>query len=211
MNRPCRTASVVLALILMSSSAVMAAGGGGGGEADDGGGDTMTYITIGLAAVVGGLLLLDVLSSSEEAEGSVSEDELMVQEQTSTDTGVDWSAAFPDQSEAAVLGVAVFESQDRVSSAARLMEAVSTAAPNGFPVFGDPLDLGPVSPEQGAIMASEYFGIDYLIFLSDAADDSVTIGVASPDSVLWTSRCIDSISFAVPVAQIMEAGILGNR
>ena len=210
MNGSRRIASIVLAMLLMISSPLFASGGGGGGESEEGGGDAMTYVTIGLAVVVGGLLILDVLSGSDE-EVTPSQEERLVAEQTSTDTGIDWSAEFPDQQDGFFVAVSVLEGEDRAGSAARLMQAIASEAQEDLTVFGEPLDLGPVSPVEGARMANEYFGADYLVYLSDMPGDSLVFGVAVYDSVLWTSKWSDDIDFAVPVGLIMESGIFGNR
>lgn len=209
MNGSRRIASAVLAVLLVCSSPLFASGGGGGGSEEDGG-DTMTYVTIGLVVVVGGLLFLDVLSGSDEEE-IPSQEELLVAEQTSTDTGIDWSSEFPDRQDAFFVAVSVLEGEDRAGSAARLVQAIVSEAPEGLTVFGDPLDLGPVSPLDAARMADEYFGADYLVYLLDTPGDSLVFGVATSDSILWTSRWSDDILFTVPAEQMMEAGIFGNR
>lgn len=172
-------AAVVLASMFLFSCPVMAAGGGGGtNEEDDS--NAMTYITIGLVVLVGGLFVVDIITSSDEETVPVDISAVGI-----VDTGVNWDA-LPSNVNLITVGVSVFPGESGSNIAMEFINVLNELAGDNITVYDDPLDLGMDSADRRATIASEYFGVDYLIFQVDNPD-SLQYGIASSDSVLWTS------------------------
>ena len=194
------TAAVILASVFLLSCPVMAGEGGAGDSGDDGDSNAMTYITIGLVVVVGGLFLLDILAGSEE--------ETVIAETVSDpviETGINWDEAFPDEVLVAV-AVSIFPGEDGSETTMQFINVLNDLAGDGIAVYADPLDLGTDSIVQRAGMAQEYFGVKYLVF---QVEDSETLqyGIASPDSVLWTSTDQSDNSILVIVDEVLQSGV----
>ncbi len=197
------TAAALLAFLLLASCPVMAAGGGGGGgeTSEDGHSNTMTYVTIGLAVVVGGLLFLDVITSSDEE--TVPADSTSV---TIVDTGVNWDNTFQEDTSVATVAVSVFPGENGYETAMEFINTLNELTEDNVAVYADPLDLGSASPVQMATSAHNYFGADFIVF---QVEDSETLqyGVASPDSILLTSTTQADDSILVIVQEFIQKGI----
>ncbi|MCK4807130.1 MAG: hypothetical protein KAT09_05770 [Candidatus Aegiribacteria sp.] len=194
------TAAAVLASLFLISCPVMGAGdeGSGGGEGDS---NEMTYITIGLIVVVGGLFFLDVINSSD--------DETVPVETVSNqiiETGINWDETFPDDSMMITVAVSVFPGENGSETAMQFINVLNELAGDSITVYDDPLDLGTDSAVDRAIIASGFFGVDYLVF---QVEDSETLqyGIASPDLVLWTSTEQSDNSILVVVEELLQSGV----
>ena len=191
--------AVILASVFLVSCPVMA-GEGGAGDTGDDDSSAMTYITIGLVVVVGGLFLLDILAGSEE--------EVVILETVSDpiiETGINWDEAFPDEV-IVTIAVSVFPGENGSETTMQFINVLNDLAGDGIAVYADPLDLGTDSIVRRAGMAQEYFGVNYLVF---QVEDSETLqyGITSPDSVLWTSSDQSDNSMLVIAEEVLQSGV----
>jgi hypothetical protein len=193
------TAALVLVLVFLFSCPLMGGEGGGGESGEDGDSSAMTYITIGLIVVVGGLFFLDVLAGS--GEEAVIADTMPDQ---IIETGINWDDAFPEE-ELITVAVSIFPGENGSETTKQFINVLNDLAGDNIAVYNDPLDLGTDSSVNRAIMAREYFGVNYLVF---QLEDSETLryGIASPDSVLWTSIDHSNNSILVVVEDLLQSG-----
>lgn len=194
------TTALVLIFVFLLSCPLMGGEGGGGESGEDGDSSAMTYITIGLIVVVGGLFFLDVLAGSD-GEAVIAEtmpDQII-------ETGINWDDAFPEEVLITV-AVSVFPGEDGSETSMQFMNVLNDLAGDNIAVYNDPLDLGTDSAVSRALMAHEYFGVDYLIF---QVEDSETLryGIASPNSVLWTSTDHSDNSMLVIIEDLLQSGV----
>ncbi len=197
----CRTtAALVLISVFLISWPVMGGEGGSGDTGDDGDSEAMTYITIGLIVVIGGLFFLDVLSGSDEEAVIVD----TVPDQI-IETGINWDDAFPDEV-LITIAVSVLPGEDGPESTIQLINILNDLSGDNFTVYADPMDLGAGSAVQRAGMAHEYFGVNYLVF---QVEDSETLkyGIASADSVLWTSTDHSDNSMLLIAEELLQSGV----
>ncbi len=194
------TAALVLISVFLISWPVMGGEGGGGESGEEGDSEAMTYITIGLIVVVGGLFFLDVLAGSGEEAVIVD----TVPDQI-IETGINWDDAFPDEV-LITLAVSVLPGEDGPETTIQLINILNDLSGDNFTVYADPMDLGAGSAVQHAGMAHEYFGVNYLVF---QVEDSETLkyGIASPDSVLWTSTDQSDNGILVVAEEVLQSGI----
>ncbi|MBD3277562.1 MAG: hypothetical protein GF388_04615, partial [Candidatus Aegiribacteria sp.] len=110
--------AAVLAAVFLMTSPLAASEGGGGSSQTESSSNDMTYITIALAALVGGYLIYDAVTHSEpetvEAESS-GEVEIV-------DTGVDWNSRFPSEGSTLTIAVSVLDGQQGRENAAQLID-----------------------------------------------------------------------------------------
>jgi len=197
-----RTSAIVLTVLFLSSCPIMASGGGGGAAGDEEDSNIMVYVTIGLAVVIGGLLVLDVLADSDD---EIVQPDLSVIEVV--DTGVNWDEVFPSDPIPVTIGVSVFPGDSESSTSMEFIHILNEISDNSFTVYNDPLDLGDDTAMQRAAIAHEYFGVDLLIFQIDD-NEFLQYGIASPDSILWTSTDESVNSILLIVEDLMQSGIL---
>jgi len=194
------TTALVLIFVFLLSCPLMAGEGGGGETGEYGDSNAMTYITIGLIVVVGGLFFLDVLAGSggDTVIADTVPDQIV-------ETGINWDEAFPEE-ELITLAVSVFPGEEGSGNTVQFISVLNNLAGDNIAVYTDPLDLGTDSAVQQATMAHEYFGVDYLIF---QVEDSETLkyGIASPDSVLWTSTDQSDNSMLVIADELLQSGV----
>ncbi|MCK5116311.1 MAG: hypothetical protein KAR44_06895 [Candidatus Aegiribacteria sp.] len=194
------TAALVLISVFLISWPVMGGEGGGGESGEDGDSEAMTYITIGLIVVVGGLFFLDVLASSDEEAVIVDTmpDQII-------ETGINWDEAFPDEV-LITLAVSVFPGENGSETTIQFINVLNSLAGDDITIYADPMDLGAGSAVQRAGMAQEYFGVNYLVF---QVEDSETLkyGIASPDSVLWTSTDQSDNNILVIAEDLLQSGV----
>ena len=173
----------MLAAVFLITAPLAASGGGGGGTSQtETSSNDMTYITIGLAALIGGYLIYDAFTSTEpEAAEAESSDEVEI-----VDTGVDWNSRFPSEDVTLTVAVSVLGGDQGRENAAQLIGYLQDFSDENVVLYEDPIELGSGSPEQKARMAAEYFGADYLVFQVQDSDSVVEYGVANSDSVLLT-------------------------
>ncbi|MFO8184547.1 MAG: hypothetical protein R6U39_10270, partial [Candidatus Aegiribacteria sp.] len=153
------TAAAVLAAVFLLTSSVAADSGGGGSTTTDTDSNDMTYITIGLALLVGGFLAYDAITDSgenaaEEPGGS---------SQGIIDTGVDWDRALSEDTDGIVtMAVSVFPGPDGQQRSMQLVGALTEMTDDNIQVYNDPVELGRGPEVQRAALAREFFGADYL-------------------------------------------------
>lgn len=204
MNRFRGTAAAVLAAVFLLTSSVAADSGGGGSTTTDADSNDMTYITIGLALLVGGFLAYDAITDSgeetaEEAGGS---------SRGIIDTGVDWDHALSEGADGIVtVAVSVFPGPEGQQRSMQLIGALKEMSNDNVQVYGDPVELGGGPEVQRAALASEFFGADYLVFQVAEQDSLLQFGVASPDSILWTSSEQSNNSAVVTATELLRSGI----
>jgi len=194
------TTALVLIFVFLLSCPLMAGEGGGGETGEDGDSNAMTYITIGLIVVVGGLFFLDVLAGSggETVIADTVPDQIV-------ETGINWDEAFPEE-ELITLAVSVFSGEEGSGNTVQFINILNDMVGDNIAVYTDPLDLGTDSAVQQATMAHEYFGANYLIF---QVEDSgiLQYGIASPDSILWTSTDQSDNSVLVIAEEVLQSGV----
>ena len=194
------TAAAVLVSLLLLSCPVMGAGGGDD-EIDDGLSNEMSYITIGLIVVVGGLFLLDVLTSSDEDTVSVDP----VDDHHIIETGINWDEAFSGD-RLITVAVSVFPGENGSATAMQFINVLNELAGDNIAVYDDPLDLGTDSAVHRASMAHEYFDVDYLVFQVENSDP-IQYAIASQDSILWTSTEQSDNSIVVVADELLQSGV----
>jgi hypothetical protein len=173
-----RLAALLTAVVFTCSTPVMAAGGSGS-EGDDETGDAMTWISLGLVVVVGGLLFLDVLAGPD-AESPES-DGAGVQ---SLDTGIDWDSVFPSDTSTVMVGISTIRTVDGTDISPELIDLLRRAAPGGILIYPDPVDLGEGSAPVLAGLADSYLDVDLLILGGVTMGDSLLLQAATSDSVV---------------------------
>ncbi|MEN8209848.1 MAG: hypothetical protein ABFR50_11430, partial [Candidatus Fermentibacteria bacterium] len=128
-----RSASALVLVFVFLLSCPLTAGEGGGGESgEDGDSSAMTYITIGLVVVVGGLFLLDVLADSDE-EAVIPD---TVPDQI-IETGINWDEAFPEILPV-TLGVSVFPGEGGSVTSEQFINILDELADDDIVVYTDP-------------------------------------------------------------------------
>ncbi len=203
MKLNCRAGTAAIAFIFILSCPLMASGGGGGGSSEDDDSNAMTYITIGVAVLVGGLLVLDAITSSDEESVPVEN----VVSNPITDTGVNWDEAFADESALTSIAVSVFPGENGSATSIELIGALSSLADENITIYPDPVDLGAGSATDRALIASEYFNADFLVFQVENSE-ILQFGIASQDSVLWTSTDQSSNSILFVAEELLQSGVL---
>ena len=201
MESKCRTTTaLVLISVFLLSCPLMAGEGGGGETGEDGDSNAMTYITIGLVVVVGGLFFLDVLAgpSGEAVIADTVPDQII-------ETGINWDEAFPEE-ELITLAVSVFPGEEGSGNTVLFINVLNDLAGDNIAVYNDPLDLGTDSAVQQATMAHEYFGVNYLIFQVEDSE-ILQYGIASQDSILWTSTDQSDNSMLVSAENVLQSGV----
>ncbi len=194
------TAALVFISVFLFSCPLMAGEGGGGGSGEDGDSNAMTYITIGLVVVVGGFFLLDILAGSEE-EAVIAD---TVPDQI-IETGINWDEAFPEEVPVTV-AVSVFRGENGSGTTMQFINVLNNLADDNIIVYADPLDLGTGSAVNRALMAHEYFGVNYLIFQTEDSE-ALRYAIASPDSILWTSADQSDNSMLIIAEEILQSGV----
>jgi len=172
-----------MALVFILASTVSAAGGGGS-ESDEGGGDTMTWISLGLVVVVGGLLVLDVLSgpAGESIEGDEPVNE-------NVDTGIEWDQVFPADTSLIVIGVSSFVTDGGAELSRDLISRLSDLSPEWAEIYPDIGELGTGSPVEIAGLARSYLGVDLLVSgITAGGEDLLMVQAATPDGVVFAGE-----------------------
>lgn len=204
MNRYRGTAAAVLAAVFLLTSSVAADSGGGGSTTTDTGSNDMTYITIGLALLVGGFLAYDAITDSGEEEV----EEPGGPSRGIIDTGVDWDRALSADTDGIVsMAVSVFPGPEGQQRSMQLIGALTEMSNDNVRVYGDPVELGAGPEVQRAALAKEFFGADYLVFQVGEQDSVLQLGVANPDSILWTSTDQSNNSAVVTATELLRSGI----
>lgn len=204
MNRYRGTAAAVLAAVFLLTSSVAADSGGGGSTTTDSGSNDMTYITIGLALLVGGFLAYDAITDS----GEETAEEPGGSSQGIIDTGVDWDRALTTGTVGIVsVAVSVFPGPEGQQRSMQLIGALTEMSDDNIQVYGDPVELGRGPEVQRAALAREFFGADYFVFQVAEQDSVLQFGVASPDSILWTSSDQANNSPVVTATELLQSGI----
>lgn len=194
------TTALVLIFVFLLSCPLMAGEGGGGETGEDGDSSAMTYITIGLVVVVGGLFFLDVLAGSDE-EAVIAD---TVPNQI-IETGINWDEAFPEE-ELITLAVSVLPGENGSETTIQFINVLNDLAGDNITVYADPMDLGAGSAVQRAGMAHEYFGVNYLVFQVEDSE-ILKYGIASPDSILWTSSDQSDNSMLLIAEELLQSGV----
>ncbi len=179
-----RLPGILMILLLLDFTAVSHVASASGPDAaseTDEGSSIDAYLAIGAAAVVGGLLLLDVLGDDD---GGTEEAALVP-------TGVDWSVVERDVASRMVT-VAVSGSGREAEEA---MDAIGgSGAPAGLLLYPDPLDLGDAGGPEKFAMASGFFGVELLVVVPRDASEG-TAEVYSSGGLEWSG----------PLAGVSEA------
>ncbi len=196
-----KTASALLVSLFMLTCPIMAADPSGGGG-DDVSSISMTYITIGIAVVIGGLLFLDVLSNSGNEDTSASSDD----QAGIVRTGINWDEVVTTETVLVSLAVSTFPGENGSTLAREFIDILSTMVSDEISVYSNPLDLGEGSSIDRAGMANEYFGVDYLICRIEEVD-ILQFEAASPDSIVWTSPEQNNKNLVGIVEDMLQAGI----
>ena len=145
---------------------------GSSGSADDAS-VSGTLIAVGAGALIAGLLLWDALSGDE---ADVAEPATVAQDAPGS-TGVDWASVAPVDGGSDNL-IAVSATDGSLSAAAaalvRELDALS-----GFPVYGEPVELGGASGAEAFSLAGSFFDAGWLVLVSPEAD-SMRVEVYGP-------------------------------
>lgn len=196
-----RRTATALAVLFLAACPVMAADpGGSSSESEDS--SAMTYITIGIAVVIGGLLALDVIYDSDEDEKDYVEPE-----HENVETGVDWDAVFPLDAVQVSLAVSVFRGENGTETAREFIGIIENLAPENCSIYPEPVDLGEGPAVERARMAMEFFNADYLI-LDSGNLEFLQLQAFTPDSAVWTSPEEPGISIIGIVENLLQAGVL---
>jgi len=201
---PVRFVAFLTALVFACSLPVSAAGGGGSGT-DDGSGDTMTWVSIGLVVIVGGLLFLDVLAGPDGVPLDSSEPDAI----EPLDTGVDWDSLFPAGAPVLTVGVSAIHEPDGDGIASALIGLLSSRAPDGIVVYGDPVDLGEGDVAEQAVLASAYLGVDLLVAWTPAGDGRPAhLSAATPEGIVLSIDAPADSAMTAPADSVLRAASL---
>lgn len=191
------------AVLLFVPAASLADSGGGGGTTQDDGSNDMTYLTIALAVLVGGFLIYDAIADAGQDVPAHPGGTGIV------DTGVDWDRVMPSGTDGPVtVAVSLLPGPDGSARTQQLIGALRELLGEDMTVYDDPVDLGSGSPVQRAALAREFFGIDYLVFQAVWNDTLSTYGVATADTVLWTSPDQSGCGALVVAAELVGSGAI---
>jgi hypothetical protein len=157
--------AVLLVLVLACATLVQAAGGGSGGD-DPNDSNVDVYLALGAAAIIGAILVFDMLSGPEpQASDTVEITAPLIE-----DTGVDWTDV-TSETQVPTVVVSVFPpSGTGIGTGPLFLEYLRLASGASFDVYPDPLDLGHGSPSEESALAEEFFGAGY--FVAGASSDS---------------------------------------
>ena len=195
-----KTASVLLVSLFTLTCPVMAADPGGGGD-DDGSSISTTYIVIGVAVVLGGLLFLDVLADSGDDTSDESDENAGIDS-----TGVNWDEVATTEAVLVHVAVSTFPGENGTTLSREFINTLSMMVSDEIAVYSDPLDLGEGSAISRAGIAKEYFGVDYLICCIET-EDVFQFEAASPESIIWTSHEQIDIDLVGIIEDMLQAGI----
>ncbi|OPL19495.1 MAG: hypothetical protein AVO35_10790 [Candidatus Aegiribacteria sp. MLS_C] len=197
------TAALMAAVLLLVPAASLADSGGGGDSSQNDGTNDMTYLTIALAVLVGGYLIYDAIADAGQDVQAHPGDTGVV------DTGVDWNRVMPSGTDGVLrVAVSLLPGPDGPARTQQLIGALRELIDEDMTVYDDPVDLGSGSPVQRAALAKEFFDIDYLVFQEVMNDTLVTYGIATADSLLWTSTDQSGSSIVVVAAELVRSGVL---
>ncbi|MFO8184107.1 MAG: hypothetical protein R6U39_08045, partial [Candidatus Aegiribacteria sp.] len=105
------------------------------------------------------------------------------------------------------MAVSVFPGPDGQQRSMQLVGALTEMTDDNIQVYNDPVELGRGPEVQRAALAREFFGADYLVFQVSERDSLLQFGVASPDSILWTSSDQSNYSAVVTATELLQSGI----
>ncbi len=196
-----KTASALLTMLFMLTCPVMAADPSGSGDDDDSS-IPMTYIVIGVAVIIGGFLFLDVLADSGDEDASTFSGEQV----SIVQTGINWDEVVTTETALVYVAVSTFPGENGPALAREFIGILRTMASDEISIFSDPMDLGEGSSIERAFMASEYFGVDYLICRIDNVN-FLQFEAVSPDSIVWTSPEQTDIDLTGIAEDLLQAGI----
>jgi hypothetical protein len=197
------TAASVIAAVFLLATPLAAGSGGGSSTTEESSSNDMTYITIGLAVLVGGYLIYDAITDSGDDTAAADTGSVEI-----IDTGVDWDHAIQNEGNGAVtVAVSLMPGPEGGQRAMQLIRAIRGMVGESVLIYEDPIDLGSGPEVQRAALAREFFGVDYLIFQVARTDSLVRFGVASADSVLWTSTDQSGNTMLIVGTEIVQAHI----
>jgi len=132
------------------------------------------YMAAGAAALVAGLLVLDMMSDRDRQEDA---GEVAVVDST----GIDWGAVEDSiEPDTAVLGLCC-ASPGPDSRCPDLLLELQLAADRGIEVYPDLLDLGPSVGDGSALeTARAFFGVDLLVVA-----DEEGVALVGQDGIIW--------------------------
>lgn len=133
------------------------------------------YIAIGAGALIAGLLLWDALTDENADQGG----EALAVEQEGT-TGIDWSTVTPEQDAGVLIAVSALD-PSLLQTASLLV--VELDGLSGYPVYGEPLELGGASGRDAFALSRDFFGAGFLVTLSPEAD-SMRVEIQGPEGLL---------------------------
>lgn len=199
--RSAAATAMIAALVL--AAPLTADSGGGTSTTEESSSNDMTYITIGLAVLVGGYLIYDAITDSGNDDTETDSLPTAI-----VDTGVDWDHAVSQGGDGiATVAVSILPGPDGNQLSMQLIGAMREMVDETVEIYEDPIDLGSGPEIQRAALAREFFGVDYLVFMAAGSDSMVTFGVASPDSIVWTSTDQSDNNMLVVASEIVQAGI----
>ncbi len=196
-----KTAAALFVSLFMLTCPVMAADTSGSGDDDDSSIPT-TYIVIGVAVVIGGLLFLDVLADSGDEDTSALSDE----QAGIVHTGINWNEISTAETETVFIAVSIFPGENGPTLSKEFIAILRVMVSDEISIFSDPMDLGEGSSTDRAGMANDYFGVDYLICRIDK-EDVFQVEAVSPDSVVWTSPEQIDINLVGIIEDMLQTGI----
>jgi len=156
---------VLLAAVLTCATAVQASGGGSG-DSDPNDSNVDVYLALGAAAIIGAILVFDMLSGPEPEASAEVETEVPPVE----DTGVDWASVEQETRHPTVAVSLLPPSGTGSDTGVLFLQYLSDASGGSFDVYPDPLSLGQGSPSEESALAEEFFGAGY--FVAVAVSDS---------------------------------------
>jgi hypothetical protein len=190
-----------IAAVFLCSMPLLADSGGGGGGTEESNSINMTYVALGLALLVGGYLIYDAIADAGDDVEAATDSIGII------DTGVDWDRALNTATGQVSLAVSVLPGSHGRQRAVELIRTLREMTGENVHIYEDPVDLGQGPETERAALAREFFGTDYLIFQTAQEDSLLRFGIASRDSVLWTSQDQTGNSMVVVVTNILGSGV----
>ncbi len=191
--------ALILAALLFPAAAQgspVGSGGGSSGSAD--GASFEGWLAIGAAVGVAGILIWDAINDSQtpEAESSAADS-------TIEDTGVNWAGLEAARQETIALGVAIFPGDNGLALARYFLRLLLPLEESGCSFAGDPLNLGPMTPREQAVMAEDFLGYSWFV----ASDATALYLFSDGDAPSWSAGITtwDSLSVRNAAASLLEA------
>ncbi|MDM7992551.1 MAG: hypothetical protein QUS11_04500 [Candidatus Fermentibacter sp.] len=148
---------------------------GSPGSSGDAGDSSVSgsLIAVGAGALIAGFLLWDALSG----DGEAAVEPAAVEQDPAGSTGIDWSSVAPVDGGSDDLITVSAAGVGLSGAAAALVRELDSLS--GYPVYGEPVELGGASGDEAFSLAASFFDAGWLVLVTPEAD-SMRVEVYGP-------------------------------